>query len=237
MPRARIYATPAIALLAALLLSGCGNKDDEKQALPSGERSEKPTPETPKDAPKGPFAGFDFAATEARWQGAWVLGGSVAGQQVAWMIDGTKLVEFDGKTEKTYEFELYSPCQVTFTDADAGVTTYKTFTFAGDTLHTGLGSAGTVVGDAMIVCTGGKTYVLRGDECLEWSELFNDWKSEPADCKVVGQGAESKFKVGRSELSLIGDVALVNQQMRGNVAVKHADFAAAKKALTNVGAP
>ncbi|HLT36255.1 MAG TPA: hypothetical protein VK034_08215, partial [Enhygromyxa sp.] len=117
------------------------------------------------------------------------------------------------------------------TDAEQGVTTYQTFTFAGDTLHAGLGSAGTVVGDMIVACMGGKTYVLRGDECLEWSEMFDDWKSEQADCKVAGEGPERKLVIGDRELPFVGETALANQQMQGNVATRHGDFAAAKAAL------
>lgn len=227
--------TTALALLAALALLGCNSKDEPPP--PSGERTKEPVPEVPKDAPAGPFAGFDFDAATAKWQGAWTLPSGSIGRTVAWTIDGTTLIEFDGQTEKTYEFAIYSPCQVTYTDAEAGVTTYQTFTFASETLHAGLGAAGTVIGDATVACMGGKTYVLRGEECLEWSEMFDDWKSEKADCKITGEGAERKFVTADGELPFIGDTALANQQMQGNVAAKHGDFAAAKAALADVGAP
>ncbi|MFO7565859.1 MAG: hypothetical protein R6X02_24670 [Enhygromyxa sp.] len=221
--------TPAIFVLSAVLaLLGC--KDKDKEPPPSGERTQEPVPETPKDAPSGPFAGFDFDAAAKRWQGAWVLPGAI-GRKVAWSLEGEKLTEFDGENDKTYEFAIYSPCQVTYTDADAGVTTYKTFTFVGDELYTGLGGAGTVIGDAIVACMSGKTYVLRGEECLEWSEMFDNWKSKPAECQVTGKGPDRKFVSAHGELAFVSDTALANQQMQGNLAARHDSFAAAKTGL------
>jgi hypothetical protein len=227
-------ATPLLAL-AGLLVVGCGKKDDKPEEAPSGERTKEPVPETPKDAPKGPFAQFDFGAAEAGWQGSWVLEGDVAGKQVAWMIDGKQLVEFDGSKERKLEFSIYSPCQVAYTDTDAGVTVYKSFVFVGDELHAGLGSSGTVVGDSTIVCAGGKTYVLTGDTCEAWSEMFDDWKSEAAECKVEGEGAERKFVVDGREIPFLGEAALGTVQMKANVATKHPNFEAAKQALADAG--
>jgi hypothetical protein len=223
MPRT----TPlALALLATLALLGCGK---DKEPPPSGQRTEEPVPEIPKDAPTGPFAGFDFEAAAGKWQGAWTL--QSGGRTVAWSIEGSKLIEFDGEREKTYEFAIYSPCQITHTDTEEGVTTYMTFTFVGDTLHAGLGGAGTVVGDATVGCLGGKTYVRRSDQCLEWSEMFDDWKSEAADCQITGEGPDRKLITARGELPFVSDTALANQQMQSNVATRHGDFAAAKAAL------
>lgn len=216
---------PALALLAALTL-GCTKHEEPP---PSGERTEEPVPEVPKDAPSGPFARFDFEAAAAKWQGVWTVEGR------AWKVEGKQLVVFDGTREKTYEFAIYSPCQITYTDAEAGVTTYVTFTFAGDTLHAGLGSAGTVVGDAVVGCMSGKTFVQRGAECLEWSEMFDDWKSKKADCKIEGEGAARKLVTPDGELPFVSETALANTQMQGNVAGKHADFAAAKAAISSGG--
>jgi hypothetical protein len=231
-PRVRTL-LPIAALTLAL---GCGKSDETTPDKPSGERTKEPVPETPKDAPKGPFAPFDFAAAQARWQGAWVLGGDVIGKQVAWQIDGDTLVEFDGTRERKLKFTVYSPCQVTSTDEDEGVTSYTTFTFVGDQLHAGLGSAGAVVGDATIVCDGGKTYVLRPDGCTVWSEMFDDWKSEPSTCKIEGEGAGRKFTIDGREIGFLSETALGTAQMQGNVATKHPDFAAAKAALASAGA-
>lgn len=222
--------------LAGLLVCACGKKEERPEGAPSGERTKDPAPEVPKDAPTGPFAAFDFEAAEASWQGSWVLDGESGGKQVAWMIDGRSLVEFDGAAERKLEFSLYSPCQVTYTDVDEGVTVYRSFTFVRDTLHTGLGSAGTVAGDSVIVCDGGKTYVLDGaGECLAWSERFDDWKSAPATCEIkdAAEGEPRKFVVDGREIAFIDDVALGTMQMQNNVAIKHANFAAAKAALAS----
>jgi hypothetical protein len=229
--------SPRTALVFALLLllPGCGK--DEAEAKPSGERTQEPVPETPKDAPTGPFAGFDWDATRGAWQGAWVLASGTPGQSVAWEVAATSLTQFDGETETTYEFAIYSPCQVTYTDPEAGVTTYQTFTFVGDTLHAGLGGAGTVIGDATVACISGKTYVLRGDVCLEWSEMFDDWKSSPAECTIEGEGEQRRFISPVGELAFVSATALANEQMQANAVNKHADFTAAKAALAGAGAP
>ena len=223
--------------LAGLLVCACGKSDEQPEGAPSGERTKEPTPEVPKDAPTGPFAAFDFEAAEASWQGSWVLDGE-GGKQVAWMIDGASLVEFDGTAERKLEFSLYSPCQVTYTDVDEGVTVYKSFTFVRDTLHAGLGSAGTVAGDSVIVCDGGKTYVLdAAGKCMAWTERFDDWKSAPATCSLAGEGETRKFVVDGREIAFIDDVAIGTTQMRNNVATKHANFAAAKAALASPAEP
>ncbi|PRP94466.1 hypothetical protein ENSA5_40850 [Enhygromyxa salina] len=228
----------SICALAGLLVLGCGGKDEKPEDAPSGERTKEPTPETPKDAPKGPFAAFDFEAAEASWQGSWVLEGEVAGKPVAWMIDGALLVESDGAKERKLEFSLYSPCQVAYTDTEAGVTVYKSFVFVRDALHAGLGSAGTVAGDSVIACTGGKTYVLTGDECLAWSEMFDNWKSEPANCAIEGEGDARAFVIdGKTKIPFVDDMSLATAQLQGKVAVKHANFEAAKAALASTGDP
>lgn len=225
-------ASRLFSLLAASFTLACGSGGDAKpKEAPPSERMEEPAPETPKDAPKGPFAGFDFEAAKSAWQGSWVLEGEVAGKQVAWMIDGESLVEFDGEKERKLAFSLYSPCQVSYTDEEEGVTTYKNFALVGTQLHTGLGSSGTVAGDATIVCTGGKTYVLRGETCEAWSEMFDDWKNEPAECKVEGEGEARKFVVGSTEIPFVSDTALATTQLQGKLATKHPNFAAAKAAL------
>jgi hypothetical protein len=224
-----------LAVLVAGSAGGCG-KDEDKAPPPSGERTEEPAPETPKDAPTGPFAGFDFDAAAQRWQGAWVLPGEQAGKLVAWEIVGDRITQFDGVADKTFAFAIYSPCQITYSDADAGVTTYKTFTFAGEVLHAGLGAAGTVVGGATVACVGGNTYVQRGDTCEQWSELFDDWKQEPAECAIEGEGPTRKLVTPSGEIGFVDATALANEQMQRNVATPHADFAAAKAALTRAQA-
>jgi hypothetical protein len=227
--------TKATLALAVTLVFACGKSDEKPEGAPSGERTKEPVPETPKDAPRGPFASFDFDAAKQAWQGAWVLEGEVVGSRVAWLVEGDRLRVFDGKTERELGFTVYSPCQVTTTDEEAGVTTYTSFTFVGDELHAGLGSAGTVAGESVIVCDGGKTYVLTGDACEAWTEMFDDWKSEPASCKVEGQGAERKFMIDDRSIAFLGEASLGTDQMKANVATKHPNFDAAKAALASTG--
>ena len=237
---ALMHTLARVSLVAAvgLLTIACGDKGKDKaEDKPSGERTEEPEPETPKDAPSGPFKEFDFEAAKAAWQGAWVLEGDMAGKQVAWKIEGESLIEFDGEKETKLEFSVYSPCQVTYTDTDKGMTTYKSFVFVGDKLHTGLGSSGVVAGEATIACTGGKVYVLRGETCEAWSEMFDDWKAKPAECKIEGEGEARKFIADGSELPFVSDRALATLQLQGKVAAKHPDFDAAKAALAGPAAP
>jgi hypothetical protein len=230
-----IHAT--LALVAALGLA-CGKSDERPEGAPSGERTKEPVPETPKDAPSGPFAAFDFAQAKQAWQGAWVLEGEVIGSRVAWLVEGDRVRVFDGKTEREMGFAVYSPCQVTTTEdrEDESVTTYTNFTFVGEQLHAGLGSSGTVAGHAVIVCDGGKTYVLTGSTCEAWSEVFDDWKGEPATCKVEGEGPERKFVVEDRSIAFLGEGSLGSDQMKANVASKQPNFDAAKAALASAGA-
>jgi hypothetical protein len=235
----------AMVLVAALGL-GCGKSEERPEGAPSGERTKDPVPETPKDSPSGPFAAFDFAKAKHAWQGAWVVEGEVIGSKVAWLVQGDRVRVFDGKTERELGFAVYSPCQVTTTDEEAGVTTYTSFTFVGEQLHAGLGSSGTVVAgqpagasdtETVIVCDGGKTYVLTGDRCVAWTEMFDDWKDEPATCMVQGQGPERKFVVDGRSIPFLGETSLGTDQMKANVASKQPNFDAAKAALASTGAP
>lgn len=227
--------TKAMLVLACTLLFACGKADEVPEGAPSGERTKEPVPETPKDAPRGPFAAFDFAAAKQAWQGAWVLEGEVIGSRVAWLVEGDRVRIFDGQSERELGFSVYSPCQVTTTDADAGVTTYTSFTFVGEQLHAGLGSSGTVAGESVIVCDSGQTYVLTGATCAAWTEMFDDWKSEPASCKVEGQGPERKFVVDDRSIAFLGERSLGTEQMKANVARKFPNFEAAKAALASTG--
>jgi hypothetical protein len=224
---------PVVVVLACAFAFACGKSDEKPEGAPSGERTKEPVPEVPKDAPTGPFAGFDFAAAKQAWQGAWVLEGDVIGSRVAWLVEGDRLRVFDGKTERQLSFAVYSPCQVTTTDEAEGVTTYTSFVFVDKQLHAGLGSSGTVVGDSTIVCTGGKTYVLTGEKCEAWSELFDDWKSEPASCKVEGEGDARAFVVDGQSIPFLGPNSLGTDQMKANAAQWHSDFEAAKAALAS----
>lgn len=223
-------------VFACALAFACGKSDEKPEGAPSGERTKEPVPELPKDAPSGPFAAFDFAAAKQAWQGAWVLEGDVIGSRVAWLVEGDRVRMFDGHSERELGFAVYSPCQVTTTDEAAGVTSYTSFTFVGAQLHAGLGSSGTVAGESVIVCDGGKTYVQTGATCEAWTEMFDDWKSEPASCKIEGQGPERKFVIDDRSIAFLGEGSLGTDQMKANVASKYPNFEAAKAALASAGA-
>jgi hypothetical protein len=227
--------TKATLAFAITFVFACGKSDEKPEGAPSGERTKEPVPETPKDAPRGPFAAFDFAAAKQAWQGAWVLEGDVIGSRVAWLVEGDRLRMFDGKTEHELGFAVYSPCQVTTTDEAAGVTTYTSFVFVGEQLHAGLGSSGTVAGESVIVCDSGKTYVQTGATCEAWTEMFDDWKSEPASCKIEGQGPDRKFMIDDRSIAFLGETSLGTDQMKANVVTKYPNFDAAKAALASTG--
>ncbi|MCA9681944.1 MAG: hypothetical protein KC457_07090 [Myxococcales bacterium] len=196
---------------------------------PTGERRAEPEPETPKDAEGGPFAGFDFEAARARMQGAWVVAGP--GGRVAWSISDDALIEYADQREHKYDFSLYSPCQVALTDVAAGETTYRPFAFVDGALHVGIAAPmGVVAGSRAIVCAGGHVYVLDGDACREWSEMFDDWKSKAADCRIEGEGEARRFVVGEDRLRFVGGAILGEAGSRDR-AEAHPDFAAAKAAL------
>jgi hypothetical protein len=228
-----------VAILLALGVAGC-SRDAEDSPKPTGERTRDPVPETPKDAPTGPFAKFDFAAAADRWQGAWRFAGESPIADVAWNVAGDRVTQLAGDrgpdaAEASFRFAIYSPCQITFTDDEAGETTYVNFVFVGDQLHAGLGATGVVLGESIVVCgSDGEIHVLTGDTCLRWSEMFDDWKSKPATCRVAGEGAERVFVVGETQLSFVGD-ALLEASMRDSIATKHADYAAAKAARGSLG--
>jgi len=188
----------------------------------------------------GPFAAFDLPALEKKWQGAWVVGGSMIGQSEAWEVKGDKVTVFDGKDEKTMDFAVVSPCTATVTTKSGGGSSSTTtkFTFNGDTLLAGLGQAGAKKGNTAVVCATFETYILDDKGCTEWKQSMfdrNKWESKPGTCKwdtVDGKQAFSytdTFKSARS-VPVLGD-ALADQQMAGNVAKKFPDFAAAKAAL------
>lgn len=214
----------------ALVVAGC-SRDSEDTPKPTGERTRDPVPETPKDAPTGPFAKFDFAATGERWQGFWVLPGSSANTNVAWNVASDRVTQAGpDAVEASFRFAIYSPCQVSYTDDEAGETTYVNFVFVGERLHAGLGATGVVLGDSIVVCDGdGEIHVLTGDQCLRWSEMFDDWKSTPGTCRIEGEGAERVFVVGETRLGFVGD-ALLEPSMRESIAIEHADYATAKAA-------
>ncbi|GEM_PF-2155492 len=219
-----------LAVVALVFCLGC--KDEASKPKPSGERTVEPTPEVPKDAPTGPFADYDFEAATARWQGAWTL---PSGE--AWLVEGDRVLSYDPGKDATItrRFEVYSPCQVSLTDTEAGLTEFRPFAFAGERLHVSLAAAtGTRVGETHVVCSGGRVYVLDAGACAEWSEMFDDWKSQPGSCKVEGEGATRRFLVETDTLRF-EDEALLSEQAVARVALHFESFEAAKAALTAGG--
>lgn len=227
-PSSPFTLTHACALALALTLPGLGCKSGEDAPSadkPSGERTEEPEPETPKDAPTGPFAAFDFDAAKQRWQGAWVV------RDEAWLIEGDSITVVKGGEEKKLAFSIYSPCQIAMTNEAAGETSYRPFAIKGDAIHVSLGSAaGVVVGEQSIVCASGRVYTLEGDTCTEWSEMFDDWKDKPGECGYEGEGEERRFVVGSSKLRAV-DGALLSENLEKSVAASHPSLDAAKAAL------
>jgi hypothetical protein len=205
-------------ILLALGVAGCSREGDD-EPKPTGERTREPLPETPKDAPSGPFAEFDFAAAADRWQGAWVLAGTPGDADVEWHVVGETVTQSrPDAADASFRFAIYSPCQVSYTDDEAGETTYLNFVFVGEQLHAGLGATGVVLGESTIVCDAdGQIHVLTGDTCLRWSEMFDDWKSSPGTCRIEGEGADRVFVAGDTRLGFVGD-ALLEASMRDSIA-------------------
>lgn len=228
----RTHRILSLSLVLAFGLTGCGKKDKEGGATDPATTPEPTTPEpsTPEPAAdSGPFARYGVAEITARWQGAWVVGGSGVGHQVAWNVAGDKVTEWNGTAEKVMDFKVLAPCSTTTSETENGgtSTTYHVFAFDGDTLYAGLGNAGVITADGAFACISGKYYELAGATCTEWDlDVFGKWKSKPGECALT----DGTFTAGTSTLETAGK-ALVNQQMKGNTAAKHADFAAAKAAL------
>lgn len=224
MPRAWIPRSLAL----AALLGGVACKDAPDR--PSGERTVEPVPETPKDAPTGPFAGFDFADAKQRWQGAWHLPSNEA-----WWVEGDRVTVFDpglGGDRGEMAFAIYSPCQVTITDEGRGITEYRYYALAGDALHVApLGPFGTTLGDKAVVCRFADTLVLEGETCESWIEMFDDWKGSPSQCQISGQGDGRRFVAGEDSLRAVAG-AWVPEDAAETRAKAHPDFDAAKAALT-----
>ncbi len=213
-------------LVATLATAGCSSEDPTPK--PSGERTREVVPETPKDAPSGPFAAFDFAAASARLQGVWL----VAGANAVWSVEGDRLgiAHGDGRTQ-TLKLSVYSPCQLALTDDAAGETTYWNFAFDDERVWLGLGPRGRTLGEDLVVCdAAGQVFVLQGETCSRWSEMCDDWKRQAGKCRVEGQGSARRFVVGEARLEFEGGV-LLDPAMREQLAIRHADVEAAKQAL------
>jgi hypothetical protein len=236
IPNRRVLIT---LVAAAIIAGGCSKKDDEPAATDPAEATqpadepaaaepaepESPTASHPAVVTDSPLAGYGLAGIADKLQGAWVLGGSSLGMTAAWKVDGATVTLWENGTESTQTLEILAPCYLRTKDEAAGTSVYKTFAFDGDTLYAGLGGAGVVTDDGAVVCTGGTIYELAGGACKAWKERFGRWESNEATCSLE----DGVFKVDSSELTVQGE-ALVNQQMKGNGAEKHADFEAARAA-------
>ena len=220
--------------VAVSLLAACGGKKDDK-AGDTGTASSKAVDDKP--AASGPFA--EFGSNDdvlKKWQGAWVLESGALGHYEAWEVKGTKVTSWDGKVEKTRDLEIDSPCggRVVEKTKDGGSSgSGITFVFEGDTLHTGMGSAGLKKGDKYLACGSGKIFVFDGKTCVAHENNFGRWENKPTECKLDGGKLVAK-RPGMGDMSstfnVVGDV-LMDDQMKHNKVEKTTSFAEAKTKL------
>lgn len=221
-------------VVAVSLLAACGGKKDDKTG-DTGTASSKAVDDKP--AASGPFA--EFGSNDdvvKKWQGAWVLESGALGHYEAWEVKGTKVTTWDGKVEKTRDLEIDAPCggRVVEKTKDGGSSgSGITFVFEGDTLHTGMGSAGLKKGDKYLACGSGKIFVFDGKSCVAHENNFGRWENKPTECKLDGGKLVAK-RPGMGDMSstfnVVGDV-LMDDQMKGNKVEKVASFAEAKSKL------
>lgn len=220
-------------VLAVSLLAACGGKKDDAGA---GGSSTGKTTEAKTDAPSGPFAEFGSNADVLKkWQGAWVVETGALGHYEAWEVKDNKVTSWDGKKEQTRELEIESPCSGRVVEKSNGGSSSNglTFVFEGDTLHTGMGSAGLKKGDKYLACGSGKIFVFDGKTCVAHENNFGKWENKPTECKLDG-GKLVATRPGmgdmKSTFNVVGDV-LMDEQMKGNKVEKAASFAEAKTKL------
>mgnify|MGYP007032564766 CR=1 FL=1 len=226
-------ATTPVLAAALLLMASCDKSDTEKKTDAKTEAAVEAKADAKADAPpknEGPFAAFDLADVKSKWQGAWLVDRGY----VAWHVDGDKVTVFDGKAEKTLEFEVQAPCQVAVVErSDSGSSsTIHKFAFDGDTLYAGLGNAGAKKGEAIAACVSNKVYTLQDGKCLAWKQSMFDngrWESSDATC-TLSEGDPQTFEVEGTTLEVVGE-ALVDTQMKANVAAHKTSFDEAKAGL------
>ncbi len=236
-----------ITAIGLLAIAGCSKKNDDEgakkgatsdTAKDTSKDTSKETKPEKKAAPaaSGLWAGFDKAAIQEKFQGAWVVGGSSIGTKEAWLIKGDSVTIAKGDAEETLRFQLQSPCSAkTIKEENGGSSSTTTkFTWEGDTLIKGLGNSGVYLeSGAVVACVSGGIYTFDGTKCTKWkADMFDEtkWKPSPAECSVE-EGTPKKFIVGSSKLEYGSDGALYNSQMKRNKAEKFADLAAAKASL------
>jgi hypothetical protein len=237
--RAAICFALSLSLSLPLALTAC--KKEEKAASSTATpkvgdpaTSKDPTevkPEAPKS--KVPWS-TDYSALTNKLQGAWVMQdvGSLGSIQ-AWNVEGTKVTMYDPrkKSEQVGELTFDAPCDVTMTvkTADGSEGWGATLAIVGDTVHLGLGSAGTKSGDEVIACMGRGVYYLKGTECSRWSEHFGEWETEKATCSVDDKSFKGKVgEESEDELRFLAPNVLMTDQLDGNKPEKLPDWAAAK---------
>ena len=185
--------------IAALSLAGCGKKDGDGGGGGGGAKDK--TPEAfaawmPKDAAK-------------LWEGAWATRmsslmnvktkkgyTSMAGDPVAVEVKGDKATVWDGETEQSMGFQVYSPCVARFTEAltegsmKGGFAYHdQMFVIRNGAIAVGSGGAGFRRGKAAVVCaegmSGGVTILDDKGTCTSWGKKFGDWESKARDLRVV----------------------------------------------------
>ena len=226
-----------VVLLALGLLASCGKKKDSDSS--SGDKPSTDNPKAvggdDKPAPSGPFAEFgDNDAILKKWQGSWVVETGMLGHFEAWEVKGNQIKTYDGKAEGTKKLEIESPCSAKIVEKSGGGTSSTTavFTFEGDQLHTGMGSAGLKKGDKILACGSGGIFVWDGKKCTAYEDHFGKMEEKPTECTLEGSTFTAKnpsFDM-KSTFEITGDV-LMNQQMKGNKVEKASSFDDAKAKL------
>jgi hypothetical protein len=221
-------------VLVVATLPACKKKEESEPAAP---RAPSAKATEPKES--GPFAGWGMAARRAAFQGAHVTPGSSLGAWEAWNVAGDKVTIWDGKTEKTLEFKLVSPCEAKITERSGSSSSSTTthYTLKDGQIVKGLGDAGSRRGGEAIACVSNKVFTLdAAGKCTEWSaSMFDDGKYEPkpATCSFKQEGGKEVFAVTvhghETTLDVHGD-ALLSEQLARDHSEKVADFAAAKAA-------
>ena len=236
-----------LAVLALVLTTACKKEESSsssssssKAAVSGDTRSAKATEPAKAPADTGPFASWDMAARRAAFQGAHVTPGSSLGAWEAWNVAGDQVTIWDGKSEKTLELAVVSPCEAKIIERGADGSTSSTtshYTLRDGKLAKGLGDAGSRRGKEAVACISNTRFTLAADgTCTEWkASMFDDGKYEakPGTCGFRDEGGKEVFFAavnGReTTLDVHGD-ALLSDQLARVHSEPAADFAAAKTA-------
>lgn len=188
---------------------------------------------TSKEDPKHPTPGFDIEGLTKSWQGSWVVGGWASGKPLAWEVKNDKVLIYDGQRETEYNFKIDAPCRAEVYTDDLNSRWLQKFVFVNDSLYSsGLGSAGLVMDNTIVVCTKGWVITYTEGKCQQWNEAGPDWFiAEDGECSLE----EDIFKVRLTknlfdELELT-DGVLLDQEMKSQKAIKTQNFTEAKKII------